>query len=125
MLPHNGQGASQSIEDGYSLACCLAAYFENEGNSLEDFMKAYEDCRFPHTTAVQKSSREAADIYSQLGELDAIADDEERYRRMAKKLETWMIWMWKYDAEEEIGNTLKDLRLTVPFAGTTLDERGH
>jgi 2-polyprenyl-6-methoxyphenol hydroxylase-like FAD-dependent oxidoreductase len=113
MLPHNGQGASQSIEDGYTLACCLAAYIQNKDNSLEDFMKVYEDCRLPHTTAVQKSSREAADIYSQFGELEAILDDDERYHRMAEKGETRMIWIWKYDADAEIRTRLNDLLLRV------------
>lgn len=113
MLPHNGQGASQSIEDAYSLACCIAAYVENEGDGLAPFMKAYEDCRVHHTAAVQKSSREAADIYSQLGELEAFPDQEERYRRMAEKLRTWMIWMWEYDADAKIRSRLNDLRSRV------------
>jgi salicylate hydroxylase len=108
MLPHNGQGASQSIEDGYSLACCLAAYFENESNGVASFLKVYEDCRLPHTSAVQKSSREAADIYSQLGELGEGADQEERYKRMAKKLQSWMIWIWEYDVDAETRSRLKD-----------------
>ena len=73
-------------------------------------MKVYEDCRLPHTTAVQKSSREAADIYSQFGEFEAIVDDEERYRRMAEKLEAWTTWIWKYDADVEIRTRLNGLR---------------
>jgi|SRR5208282_3952020 len=113
MLPHNGQGASQSIEDGYSLACCLAAYFENESNAIAPFVKVYEDCRLPHTSAVQKSSREAADIYSQLGEFEAIADQQERYNRMAEKLRSWMIWIWEYDVDAETRSRLKNLNLRI------------
>src|SRR5271170_7666063 len=39
MLPHNGQGGSQSIEDAYTLARCLAAYFDNKMDSLERYLK--------------------------------------------------------------------------------------
>ena len=73
-------------------------------------MKAYADCRFPHTTAVQKSSREAADIYSQFGELGTIADQQERYRRMAEKLRPWMTWMWEYDVDAATRSKLNDLK---------------
>jgi salicylate hydroxylase len=113
MLPHNGQGASQSIEDGYSLACCLAAYFENGGDDLAQFMKTYEECRLPHTAAVQKSSRESADIYSQFGELKEIKDQQERYRRMAEKLGSQMIWMWKYDVDTETRSRLNEMKARV------------
>lgn len=115
MLPHNGQGASQSIEDGYALACCIAAYLENQPNTLGKFMKAYEDCRLPHTTAVQKSSRNGADIYSQFGELETILDENERYGRMAEKLGLQMNWIWEYDVDAEIRRSLNDLGVRVAF----------
>ena len=110
MLPHNGQGASQSIEDGYTLACCIASYLESPRDSLQLFLKAYQNCRFPHTTKVQRSSREAADIYSQLGEFKEISDQDERYRRIAQKVGTWMTWIWKHDARADISEILDSLR---------------
>lgn len=78
-------------------------------------MKAYENCRFAHTTAVQKSSRDAADIYSQFGELEAIPDQNERYKRMAEKLAVQMNWIWEYDVDAEIRRSLNNLGVKISF----------
>lgn len=110
MLPHNGQGGSQSIEDAYTLARCLAAYFENKTESLERYLKVYEQVRLPRTAAVQASSRETGEIYEQMGEMKDIEDQEERYRMMHDKFRTRMHWMWKYDVDVEIQKRLDALQ---------------
>src|SRR5271170_792891 len=106
MLPHNGQGGSQSIEDAYTLARCIAAYFDNKAGSLERYLKVYEQVRLPRTAAVQASSRETGEIYEQLGEMKDIEDQDERYRIMDKKMATRMHWMWGYDVDVEIQKKL-------------------
>jgi salicylate hydroxylase len=106
MLPHNGQGGSQSIEDAYTLARCIAAYFDNNTNSLEKSLQVYEQVRLPRTAAVQASSRETGEIYEQLGDLEDIADQDERYRLMHEKLETRMHWMWGYNVDVEVQKKL-------------------
>jgi len=115
MLPHNGQGGSQSIEDAYTLARCLQAYFENKSVPLEQYLKAYESIRLPRTAAVQASSRETGEIYEQLGDMKDIKDQEERYRLQHTKMETRMHWMWGYNVDTEIEKHLNALQ---PSAST-------
>lgn len=106
MLPHNGQGGSQSIEDAYTLARCIAAYFDDKTDSLEHYLKVYEQIRLPRTAAVQASSRETGEIYEQMGDMKDVQDQDERYRMMHEKMLTRMHWMWKYDVDVEIQKKL-------------------
>jgi 2-polyprenyl-6-methoxyphenol hydroxylase-like FAD-dependent oxidoreductase len=110
MLPHNGQGGSQSIEDAYTLGRCLAAYFQNPSLPLERYLKVYEQVRLPRTAAVQASSREAGEIYEQIGEMAGVEDQEERYRLMDDRMATRMHWMWGYNVDTEIEKHLTALQ---------------
>jgi salicylate hydroxylase len=111
MLPHNGQGGSQSIEDAYTLASCIAAHFENKNVPLERFLKVYEEVRLPRTAGVQASSREAGDIYEQLGEMKDIRDQQKRYELMDEKMATRLHWVWGFDVDVEIKKRLDAMNL--------------
>jgi salicylate hydroxylase len=56
MLPHLGQGANQAIEDGTALAVILQACAQ-DGGSVGDALKKYEELRRPRTSMVQAESR--------------------------------------------------------------------
>jgi salicylate hydroxylase len=58
MLPHQGQGANQTIEDAVLLADLLAA---TRADDLADAFARYEALRRPRTRRVQRWSRLAAD----------------------------------------------------------------
>src|SRR5438309_1812582 len=53
MYPFMGQGAAQAIEDGGTLAACLAAGSENPADALQ----RYERLRLPRVTRLQELSR--------------------------------------------------------------------
>ncbi len=53
MYPFMGQGAAQAIEDGATLAACLAAGSENPADALQ----RYERSRLPRVTRLQELSR--------------------------------------------------------------------
>lgn len=110
MLPHNGQGGSQSIEDAYTLARCLQAYFDSKSDKIERYLKVYESVRLPRTAAVQASSREAGEIYEQLGDMTDIEDQDERYKLQHERMETRMHWMWGYNVDTEIEKHLNALQ---------------
>ena len=57
MVPHQGQGANQTIEDAIVLADCLAGT-----DDLAPALHAYEERRRPRTARVQRLSRRAADL---------------------------------------------------------------
>ena len=58
MLPHQGQGANQTIEDAVLLASLLAGARPDE---VPDALARYEAARRPRTRRVQRWSRLAAD----------------------------------------------------------------
>ncbi len=55
MLPHLGQGANQSIEDGIALAAILAA---SDAEQAPAALETYERLRRPRTTKVQLGARD-------------------------------------------------------------------
>jgi len=91
MVPHFGQGAGQSIEDGFALAILLASATNDE---IPARLKAYQDLRLERTSRVQAASRIAGKFYRSLGQ-----DPSER----AEKMQAWMSaasWIFPYDAED-------------------------
>lgn len=90
MVPHFGQGAGQSIEDGFALAVLLEHATRDE---IPVRLKAYQELRRERTSRVQAASRQAGRFYRSLGE-----DPSER----AEKMREWMsaaAWIFPYDAE--------------------------
>jgi salicylate hydroxylase len=57
MVPHQGQGANQTIEDAIVLADCLGADAD-----VPATLARYETCRRARTTDVQRLSRLTADL---------------------------------------------------------------
>jgi salicylate hydroxylase len=82
MLPHLGQGANQSIEDGMALATILAQ--AGRGNALAALL-AYEQLRRERVAAVQRGARENGmrydSSYSDLGVRDAEITAHAAFRR--------------------------------------------
>ncbi len=97
MLPHQGQGAGQSIEDAVVLACCLA---RAQRDDLSQWLELYERIRKPRTARVQRASRLAGEIYD-------LSDSEEQERKAPSALETRGEWLWSYDAEQAFGEALE------------------
>jgi salicylate hydroxylase len=91
MLPHQGQGAGQSVEDAVVLARCLE---RATPDTVERWLRLYEHIRKPRTERVQRASRVSGEIYD-------LTDPEEQERRAASTLETKGAWLWNYDADEE------------------------
>ncbi len=100
MVPHVGQGAGQSIEDGFTLAVLL------EGCSaydVADRLKVYEALRRERTGNVQALARAAGKLYR--SELD---DPSEK----AVRLREWVAqgkWVFEHDAEKAAADALVDL----------------
>jgi salicylate hydroxylase len=96
MLPHQGQGAVQSIEDAVVLARCL----ERAGpEDVSEWLKLYERVRKPRTGRVQHASRVTGEIYR-------LADAEEQERLVPSALRTRGDWLWNYDADHAFEEAL-------------------
>jgi len=104
MLPHQGQGAVQSIEDAWMLARCLG---RAEPDTVGEWLRLYERLRRPRAARVQEASRLTGDIY-------ALDDAEEQERRVPSAVATRGEWLWSYDAdvafEEALGEAAPDGR---------------
>lgn len=91
MLPHLGQGANQSIEDGIALSVML------EGLSSEDdvpgALQRYEHFRRPRTDVVQREARQNGHRYD-----SNYQSLEQRDREIATSAE-FRRWLYDYDVE--------------------------
>ena len=67
MLPHQGAGAGQAIEDGYILACAMRDFLQARSGdptqTFENWADLYQATRLPRAQKVQTGSRESGDIY--------------------------------------------------------------
>ncbi len=89
MLPYLAQGASQSIEDAFVLAACLA----HDPAGPTHALRQYVDLRQRRTAAIQAASREQAQLV-QLSDPAAIAA---RNARLAVTPDTYAArWEWIY-----------------------------
>lgn len=74
MLPHLGQGANQSIEDGMALATILA---RTERQTIPAALQAYEKLRRERVAQVQRGARENGLRYDASGYADVAKRDAE------------------------------------------------
>ena len=100
MLPHLGQGANQSIEDGVAIATLLN---RADRESAPNILLTYERLRRERTSQVQRGSRQNGTRY------DSGANDlDERDREIARA--TAFRWsIYDYDAEESANAALLTL----------------
>jgi salicylate hydroxylase len=89
MLPHQGQGAGQTVEDAVALADCLAA--AGPGRHTEAFAR-YEAVRLRRTRRVQAASRRAFDLLHLPAGPEADARDAELPR-----LDDALTWIHAHD----------------------------
>jgi salicylate hydroxylase len=95
MLPHQGQGANQTVEDAILLADLLAEAGDPE--HLRPALERYEALRRPRTVRVQRWSRLAADWLH----LPDGPDAERRDARLASA-DADLAWIHGYDVREAL-----------------------
>lgn len=92
MLPHVGQGANQSIEDGMALAILLA---EADRCSAPAALRRYEALRRERVAAVQRGARESGLRYDSSEEDLSGRDTAIRAHRVFR------LWVYDYDVVPE------------------------
>jgi salicylate hydroxylase len=96
MVPHLGQGANQSIEDGFALAVLLEGVVHEE---VPERLRTYEKLRRDRTSRVQIAARRAGQVYRAVDE-----SAEDRARQLAGVSDG--SWLADYDAEGEATKAL-------------------
>jgi 2-polyprenyl-6-methoxyphenol hydroxylase-like FAD-dependent oxidoreductase len=99
MVPHVGQGAGQSIEDGFTLAVLLEGCTSDKA---ADRLKVYETIRLDRTSKVQGLARAAGKLYR---------SEYENPSEKAARLGEWMAqgkWVFAHDAEKAAADALAE-----------------
>ncbi|WP_431025147.1 salicylate 1-monooxygenase [Halomonas sp. H5] len=96
MVPHQGAGAGQALEDAYVLASLLTDEACDRHNARQA-LAAFEVVRHARTCQVQRSSHQAGDLYEYRA--FGIGDDE---AKLASELETRFDWLWNHDPQDDV-----------------------
>lgn len=96
MLPHQGAGAGQGLEDAYLLAHLLAEPGLAR-NAIPAVLDAYDRIRRPRACRVQRTSWEAGELY-ELRDPE-IGDDD---ARLGCTLAGRFDWIWNHDLDAEV-----------------------
>ncbi|SER73275.1 salicylate hydroxylase [Pseudomonas sp. NFACC02] len=96
MLPHQGAGAGQGLEDAYFLARLLGDPRLTPEN-LDAVLASYDALRRPRACKVQRTSTQAGELY-EMRDPEAAADE----KVLAAKLETRFDWLWQHDPATDV-----------------------
>ncbi|KAH8107255.1 FAD/NAD-P-binding domain-containing protein [Cristinia sonorae] len=99
MLPHQGAGAGQAIEDAYILANILGDPSVTPA-TISHALKAYEDVRLPFANARVEDSRVNGLLYQ------FNSEHEDRLETLGPTLENRWNWLWETSLEEEVQQAL-------------------
>jgi len=91
MLPHLGQGANQTIEDGFALAAALEGA---DAGSVPGALAVYEGLRHGRASTIQRASREFGNLFDMV-ERGRFEDRDEAIRRTAP----FYAWLNSHDAD--------------------------
>ncbi|SEM53496.1 salicylate hydroxylase [Pseudoxanthomonas sp. GM95] len=96
MLPHQGAGAGQGLEDAYFFSELLGDP-SLQASDVPRLLAAYENVRLPRACAVQRTSREAGDLY-EFRSAEAGSDPA----ALKQLLETRFDWIWNHDLDSDV-----------------------
>ena len=96
MVPHQGAGAGQALEDAHVLASLLGDE-ACERHNAQQVLSAFEAVRHARACQVQRTSHEAGDVYEFAGA--GIGADE---TKLVENLETRYDWLWNHDPQDDV-----------------------
>ena len=106
MLPHQGAGAGQGLEDAYLLAQ-LFSYAEINTQNVKAVSKVYEDSRLERAVQVQFTSRESGEIY------ELYSEKYPNFEKIGQHLTHRFDWLWEHALEQDAQNALAQLQLEI------------
>lgn len=107
MLPHQGAGAGQGLEDAWLLAQLLADPRVTQASPTE-VLKVYDEIRRPRACRVQRTSHEAGELYEYR---DQEAKDNEAL--LSTTLASRFDWLWNHDMAVDLADAHVRLGWTV------------
>jgi len=110
MLPHQGAGAGQGLEDAWLLARLLADPGV-AGGRPQAVLEAYDAVRRPRACRVQRTSWEAGELYEFRD--PGVLDDPQL---LGKVLGERFDWLWNHDLQDDLRQARRLLGLQVQAA---------
>jgi len=103
MLPHQGAGAGQAIEDGYVLGRTLKDYFNTtespNSQTLQSWLNVYQSVRLPRAERTQETSKQCGEVYEMEAE-ELIGLPYDACLPLVKDmLKDRMNWIWTEDID--------------------------
>ncbi|KAF2097138.1 FAD/NAD(P)-binding domain-containing protein [Rhizodiscina lignyota] len=118
MLPHQGAGAGQAIEDGYILARAVQDHLravrsssnghayghsgdgKDDGASLQRYMGLYQSVRLPRAQQAQATARQAGEVY-EMQRPDMVGKSYDDCLPLVRDaLKDRMKWVWTADIDD-------------------------
>ncbi|MGQ7819063.1 salicylate 1-monooxygenase [Metapseudomonas furukawaii] len=103
MLPHQGAGAGQGLEDAWFLARLLGDPRARD-SAPEALLAAYDALRRPRACRVQRTSWEAGELYELRD--PQVGDDEQA---LGATLASRFDWLWNHDLEADLADARRRL----------------
>lgn len=103
MLPHQGAGAGQGIEDAWLLARLLSSPTLSRGD-IGAVLRQYDALRRPRATAVQQTSAQAGDLY------EMRCPTSHHRPQLERQLATRFDWLWQHDLRQDVVRARSALR---------------
>lgn len=119
MVPHQGAGGGQAVEDGYILGRALSDYFSNQTlprssadkGHLGKWMKLYQDVRLPRAQKVAKTSVTAGQVYEMEADFLLGKSYEDCLPLVREDLLNRMKWVWDDDVDD-LYDKMRDLLMS-------------
>ncbi|TCB81571.1 salicylate 1-monooxygenase [Acinetobacter sp. ANC 4173] len=106
MLPHQGAGAGQGLEDALILANLLA-HPQLSIKNLTSVSKIYEEIRLDRAVKVQYTSQESGEIY------ELYSKNYPSFEDVGLHLAHRFDWLWQHSLEQDIENANATLTLEI------------
>lgn len=106
MLPHQGAGAGQGLEDALILANLLANP-KLTANNIKLVSKIYEDIRLARAVKVQRTSQESGEIY------ELYSQHYRDFASVGAHLVHRFDWLWEHPLEQDIQRSVVALQLEL------------
>ena len=106
MLPHQGAGAGQGLEDALILANLLA-HPQLSVKNIKLVSRIYEEVRLERAVKVQNTSHESGEIY------ELYSADYPSFETVGEHLTHRFDWLWQHSLEQDIENATAALQLDI------------
>ena len=106
MLPHQGAGAGQGLEDALILANLLADP-DLTAQNIKLVSKIYEDIRLDRAIKVQQTSHESGEIY------ELYSPNYQDFKAVGEHLAHRFDWLWQHPLEQDIKKSTSALQLRI------------